>query len=98
MAEHLSAVNIVVEVAEDDLSLLVDGVMDGVDVVIDALIHALHPAGYKDLPLQGLGAIGRGLLLQFVDELMAFLHRDKPTGLHRVHQQFQLRQLEVSFT
>ena len=90
--------DVVVKVAEGDLPLFVDGVMDGVDVVIDALIHTLHPSGHKDLPLQGLGTIGRGLLLQFVDELVAFLHRDKSAGLYRVHQQFEFRQLEVSFT
>ena len=71
--------------------------MNGIDVVIDALIHALHPSGYKDLPLQGLGAIGGSLLLQFVNQLMTFLHRDKPTGLDSIHQQLQFRQLEVPF-
>ena len=39
------AVQSPVEVAEGDLPALVNGVLDGVYIILDGLVHALHTAG-----------------------------------------------------
>ena len=69
--------------------------MELVDVVVYALIHHLDAAVYKHLPLELARLVNAGQPLQLADEGVAFLLGDKPGGLHRVHEQLHLGQLEI---
>ena len=71
-----------------------NGGVEFVDGVIDALVHGLGPAVHVDLPLELAGLVAAGQGLQLFDQVPAFPLGDKPGGLHRVHQQLELGQLE----
>lgn len=69
--------------------------MDGVDAVINTLVHAFYAAHRVHLPLQPLGLPAGGEALQLADKLTAFFDGEEFGGLYRVYQQLQLRQLEL---
>ena len=69
--------------------------MDGVDAVINTLVHAFYAAHRVHLPLQALGLPAGGEALQLADKLTAFFDGEEFGGLYRVYQQLQLRQLEL---
>ena len=86
---------VVLEVPEGDHPVGGDGPVETVHVVENALVHGFHPAVHIDLPLELPGLMDAGQPLQLADEHVAFPLGEEPAGLHRVHQQLQLRQLEV---
>lgn len=69
--------------------------MDGIDAVINTLVHAFYAAYRVHLPLQALGLPAGGEALQLADKLTAFFDGEEFGGLYRVYQQLQLRQLEL---
>ena len=83
------------KVLETDLLPLSDGAVELVDVVVDALVHGLDPPGDEYLPLQLPGVVDADQRLQLFDETAGLALRDEPGGLHRIHQQLQLRQLKL---
>ena len=69
--------------------------MDLVDIVVDALVHRLDAARHDDLPVELACVIPADQRLELSDELARFPVRNKFCRLHRVHQQLELRQLEI---
>ena len=51
--------------------------------------------GDVHLTAQGLRLVAAGQLFQLGDQLVAFAQREEFTALHGVHQQLELRQLEI---
>ena len=82
------------KIMEADLFSGVDGLVQGVHGVIDALVHGFDAAGDIDLPLELPGLVAGGKALHLLDELIGLFSGDEPGGLHRVHQQLQLRQFK----
>ena len=74
---------------------LSDGAVELVDVVVDTLVHGLDPPGDEYLPLQLPGVVDADQRLQLFDETAGLALRDEPGGLHRIHQQLQLRQFKL---
>ena len=69
--------------------------MELVHVVVDGLIHGLHPAGDVDLAAEAPGLVDTGQPFELADEGKGLFRRDELGGLHAVHQQLQLRQLKA---
>ena len=83
------------KILEEDLPVAGNGAVDSVHRVVDALVHGLDAAGHVDLALQLPGLVLADQALQLPYELVGFLCRDEPGGLDGVHQQLQLRHLEL---
>ena len=98
LAKHLSPLYIVVEILEGDGLLRGDGGVQLVHIVVDALVHHLDAARDKHLPLKLARLVGAGQPLQLSYEGVALLLGDEAGGLHRVHEQLDLRQLKLPFS
>ena len=85
----------VLEVQKADLPVRRDGRGDLVDVVVDALVHALDAVADVDLPLQGSRVVHAGQALDLADEREGLALGDELGGLHAVDEQLELGQLEV---
>ena len=83
------------KVLETDLLSLSDGSMELINVIVDALVHGLDPPGDQHLSLKLPGVVDADQRLQLFDEPAGLALRDEPGGLHRIHQQLQLRQLKL---
>ena len=81
------ALQVKVKVAEGNLPVFGDGVLNGVYIVVDGLIHAFDPSGHHHVPAHEPGIVDAALIAQLLDELPGFLFREKPAGLYRVNQQ-----------
>ena len=77
-----------------DPGVTANGSMNLVHIIIDAFIHSLDPPGNQHLTVQLSGLVSADQALQFFDQGAALVLGDEFGGLHRVHQQLQLRQLE----
>ena len=86
----------VLEVMEADLPVGGDGPVQLVHVVVDGLVHGLHPACDIDLSAEAPGLVAAGQALQLADESPGLSRRDELGGLDAVHQQLELRQLKAS--
>ena len=84
----------VLYVPEGDLPLFLDGGMDHVHRVIDRLIALLDRAVHVYGPIQLPGLLLAGESCQLAEQIGTFLSGDEVGGLHCVHQQLQLRELE----
>ena len=93
-AEHPLLLHVVLKILEADASVVGNGGVELVNGIIDALVHGLGPAIHVNLPLELAGLVAAGQGLQLSDQVAAFPLGDKPGGLHRVHQQLELGQLE----
>ena len=82
------------EILEPDLRIGIDGLVQLVHVVIDALVHGLHAPGDHHLPVQLAGLVPADQPLQLADQVPRLAVGDELRRLHRIHQQLQLRQLE----
>ena len=69
--------------------------MELINVIVDALVHGLDPPGDQHLSLKLPGVVDADQRLQLFDEPAGLALRDEPGGLHRIHQQLQLRQLKL---
>ena len=94
-AENLLLFHVVVKILEGHRPPRRDGRVELVDGIVHALVVRLYPPVHVDLPLELPGLSLAGEALQLVDESVALPAADEPGGLHRVHQQLQLRQLEL---
>ena len=68
--------------------------MQGVYIIVDALVHVFDAVGDIDLAAQRLSFVPAGQRFQLGNQLAAFAQGKELAALHRVHQQLQLRQLE----
>ena len=89
------AVQTPVEVAEADLPVLGNGLLNGVHRIVDRLIHALDPPGDVYVPLHQLGVLGAAQGAQLFNQGAGLLLCQEAAGLHGVDQQLQLRQLKA---
>ena len=96
VAQLLLPADVPLEVLEADLPVGVDGLVQHVHVVEDALVHGLDAPSDQHLPLEALGLVDAGEGFEFFDELAGLLLRDETGALYGVHQQFQLRQLKTA--
>ena len=87
-------VNAPVKVAEGDLGIVRNGVVDAIHVIVDALVHGLDAAGDCDLTAEAARVMTAGEGLQLGDQLHGLALCQKARGLHRVHQKLQLRKLK----
>ena len=85
----------VFKIAEADLLVARDGRGDLVDVVIDALVHALDPVADVDLALEQHGVVHAREAFDLADQGERLFLRDELGRLDAVDQQLELRQLEV---
>ena len=69
------AAEIPVEVAEADLLILGNGLLDRIHIIVDGLIHALDPAGDKHRTAHQLGILLIALGAQLFNQLPGFLFR-----------------------
>ena len=83
------------EVLKADLLVGTNGLVDLVDIVVDALVHRLDAARHDDLSVELAGVIPADQRLELADQLARLPVRNKFCRLDRVHQQLELRQLEV---
>ena len=88
------AVQIIVKIAERDAAVFLDGLVQQIDGIIDALVHGLDASGDCDLPPQAPGGILACKRLKLGDQLHGLPLRQEFARLHRVDQQLQLRQLK----
>ena len=89
------ALQIEVKVAEGNLPVLGNGVLNGVYIVIDGLVHALDSSGHHHVPAHKPGVVDAALIAQLFNQLPGFLFREEAAGLHRVNEQLQFRQLKI---
>ena len=94
VAQDLLLFHVPGKVLEGDGAVFLHGPVQMIYRVIDALVHGLHAARHKYLARQLSCLVGAGQPLQLADQLRAFFVGDEFGGLHRVHQQFQLCQLQ----
>ena len=94
MLEYLFLFRRVLKILEGDLLFLLDGVVDGIHIVVDALILRLWSAAHVNAAVQLFRLRCAGEMAQLLDEGGALFLRDKPGGFHRIHQQLQLRQFK----
>ena len=90
------AVQSPVEVAEGDLPVLENGLLDGVHIIVDGLVHVLDPPGHHHIPADLLGLLLAAQTAELIDELQGLLLGEEPAGLHRADEQLQFRQLELA--
>ena len=90
------SVQIPVEIAERDLAVAGDCFMQTVNVVVNALVHGLHAAGYDDLPPQRAAFIAAGQRTELFNELQRLLFGEKFGRLDGVDEQLQLRQFKLA--
>ena len=84
-----------VKIPEGDLPGGVDGLADGVDVVVELLVGGLDAVHHIHLPPQLLGLVAAGKVLQLPDELHALFLGKEGGRLNHIHQHLQLRQLKL---
>ena len=84
----------VLYVLEPDPPLSLNGGVDHVYRIVDRLVVLLRSTLHIDGAVELLGLLLAGEGGQLLDQAGAFLPGDEVGGLHRVHQQLQLRQLE----
>ena len=89
------AVQAVVEVPEGDLPVFGDGVLNGVHIIVDGLVHAFDPAGNQHVPAHEPGVVDTALAAKLFDELPGLFLREKFTGLDGIDEQLQFRQLKI---
>ena len=94
-AVDLFLFRIVLKIAEGHRPTGGNGGVELIYIIKNALIHGFHPPVYIHLPLELLGLIDGRQSLQLADEAVALPQGKKPAGLHRIHQQLQLRQLKL---
>lgn len=82
-------------VLEADLPVPGDGAVQVVHAVVNALVHGFDAALHDDLALQLLGLVFADKAGQFLDEGVGFLGRNKFGALDGVHEELQLRDLEL---
>ena len=88
MLEYLFFLRCVFVILKGDLPFFLNGVMDLIHAVIDALILRFGGAVHINMPLQLAGMRFTGELTQLFNKPFAFLGRNEAGGFHRVHQQF----------
>ena len=71
-----------------------NGVMDLIHAVIDALILRFGGTFHINMPIQLAGMRFTGELTQLFNKPLALFGRNEAGGFHRVHQQLQLRQFK----
>lgn len=81
------AVNAPVEIAEGDLTIFGNGLLNGIDAVINGLVHAFYTAGYHDVALHQLGVMLVALVAQFLDQFPGFFLSQVFAGKHCVNEQ-----------
>ena len=86
----------VFKVVKTDLPIPGNGVGDLVDIIINALVHALDAAVDIDLPLQELRIIDAGKTFDLFDKGQRLFVRDEFRRLHAVDQQLELRRFECA--
>ena len=82
-------------VLKADLPVLGDGAVQVVHTVVNALVHGFDAALHNDLALQLLGLVFADKAGQFLDEGVGFLGGNEFGTLDGVHEEFQLRNLEL---
>ena len=92
------ALQIEVKIAEGNLPVLSDGVLNGIHIIIDGFVHALDPSGHHHVPAHEPGVVDAALIAQLLNQLPGFLFREEAAGLHRVNEQLQFRQLKIPGT
>ena len=93
---HQFLLQVPVQIHEGDLPVLLNGAMNGIDVIIDALIFRLNSACNIDLTLQLSGIVFPGDLLQLSYQISGFLRGNEAGGLYCIHQQLQFRKFKLS--
>ena len=88
------SVQIIVKIAERDTAVFLDGLMQQIDGIIDALVHSLDSPGDRDLPPQAPGGILAGKRLKLGDQLHGLPLRQEFARLHRIDQKLQFRQFK----
>ena len=70
--------------------------MDGIYVIVNALIHCFDAPGYDHLTLKMFRLILADQCLQLLDQILRLFLRDELGALDGINQQFQLGQFKVS--
>ena len=69
--------------------------MDAIHAVVDILIYRLDTAGEDDLTVELLGVMDADQRLKLLDQSARLALCDEAGSLHGIHQQLQLRELEI---
>ena len=69
-----------------DPCIAVDGIMDLINIIIDAFIHRLDPAGDQNLTVKLPGFISADQMFQFFNQRLGLTFGDKSCGLDRIYQ------------
>ena len=88
MLEYLFFLRGVFVILKGDMTFFLNGVMDIINPVIDAIILRFGGAVHIDMPIQLAGMRFTGELTQLFNKPFAFLGRNASGGFHRVHQRF----------
>ena len=94
MLEYLFFLRGVFVILKGDLPFFLNGVMDLIHAVIDALILRFGGTFHINMPIQLAGMRFTGELTQLFNKPLALFGRNKAGGFYRVHQQLQLRQFK----
>ena len=74
--------NIPVEVLEPNLPVGADGLVELVDGVVNAFVHALHATGDQHLTVEVGGVVFADEPFQLLDQISGFVHRNEFRALH----------------
>ena len=88
--------NSVLEVLELDLLVLRNPTLNGINVVVDGLVHRLDPVFYIDLTVEELRFVDAGQRFNLLNQRCGLLVGDEFGGLNAIDQQLQLRQLKTA--
>ena len=94
VAELLLLVHIPAEIPELYLHTSIDGRVQLVHVVVNALVHGFYAACYEDLSVELYGIVGTDQRLEFFYQRAGFFLSDESGGLDGIHKQLQFRELE----
>ena len=89
------AAQIPVKIPEGDLPVLGDGLLNGVHVKVNGLVHAFDPPGNQHVPAHEPCVVDAALAAQFFNQLPGFFLREEPAGPDGVDEQLQFRQLKI---
>ena len=95
VAQDLLLAAVVLKILKAQPRVLVDGLGDLVDVDVDALVHGLDALADVDIALKELRLVDADQGLELPDQSLCLALRDEVGGLHHVHQELDLLQLEV---
>ena len=81
------AVNTPVEVTEGNRPIHGNGILNGIDVIVDGFVHALDSTGNQHITAHEPCVMDAALIAQLLDQLAGLFLRQKTAGLDSVDQQ-----------